>query len=804
MVAAPQRAESPLLATALTYAARGWRVFPLAPNTKVPLIAKRFGGRGCLDATTSDGQIRDWWTKWPSANIGWAMGKGFVTIDEDTYKGADLSSWLLPPTLQSVSARGGLHHIYRYDGSLPCVPENELGMGICIKAEGGYIVAPPSRFQGKQYQFVDPHQPVVELPERLAELIRTHRALEAARPAERQRPPARTRQRDREDADAHWLAWALQKTGMGHGDHVGVLLAQQLLIAQRNGASVDLDGVLLDYARQATLDPHDPFTERDVERWKRSADGSKLVQRGEPARSLSAPTAVTERPHGGKTTHKSEQSEPIREQSVTDHADSVTDEPQESETFDEPTSPDEGSDDGDKALLRFSADDNGNAEAMRLIYGREFLYSPVYGWMHWAETHWQVVPEASVMRYVILALKRRRHAAVDAGMEAIVKATVCNHARVRGCLALFMAYVIEPSVDVFDANPDTLNCLNGVVNLRTGRVSPHQSRQRYTYCVPVPFDPRADMAAWEAFIHNAIGGNAEVARYLQVCAGYSLTGHTKDEKVFYLYGPTRAGKGTFTETLMALLPNPLSSEVDFATFTAPRDADNQNFDLAALKPARIVIASESNRRQKLNPARMKQFSGGNRIRCAFKHRDMFEYQPQFSVWLVSNHPVNADADDDALWGRLHVIEFPRSHLGQEDTTLKTRMKSAENLRGVLCWLVEGAQRWYQEKRLVAPAAIVDATRNQRDEQDYVRQWLEDRCELGAASWIASARLYASYQDWCKGNALTPMRPNELGETLVKRFNLRAKRQPKTGSRGYVGISLKSDGQVSLWDPETEG
>ncbi len=137
------------------------------------------------------------------------------------------------------------------------------------------------------------------------------------------------------------------------------------------------------------------------------------------------------------------------------------------------------------------------------------------------------------------------------------------------------------------------------------------------------------------------------------------------------------------------------------SFTAKREADAQNFDLAELKSARLVIASESNRYQSLNPAKIKQITGGNDIRAAFKHRDMFSYRPQFKVWLVSNHEVNGDPDDDALWGRMQVLTFPRSHLGEEDTELKQRLRRPGNLQGVLRWAVEGGDALVRQGALAA-------------------------------------------------------------------------------------------------------
>src|SRR4051795_11934880 len=75
-----------LLETALRYVGMGWPVFPLRPGEKVPLIAKAAGGNGCHDATTNPDQIRAWWEKHPTANIGLAAGPAFWVLDVD-YKG---------------------------------------------------------------------------------------------------------------------------------------------------------------------------------------------------------------------------------------------------------------------------------------------------------------------------------------------------------------------------------------------------------------------------------------------------------------------------------------------------------------------------------------------------------------------------------------------------------------------------------------------------------------------------------------------------------------------------------------------
>jgi hypothetical protein len=68
---------------ALSYAARGFLVFPVAPRSKVPLIPARQGGKGLHDATTSQRTIRRWWRACPDANVGLRTGVTFDVVDLD-------------------------------------------------------------------------------------------------------------------------------------------------------------------------------------------------------------------------------------------------------------------------------------------------------------------------------------------------------------------------------------------------------------------------------------------------------------------------------------------------------------------------------------------------------------------------------------------------------------------------------------------------------------------------------------------------------------------------------------------------
>lgn len=153
---------------ALQYAARGWHILPLRPRTKIPLISKKAGGRGFLDATTDAAQIERWWAQCPDANIGIATGaSGLVVLDPDGPEGlAELktaSAGDLPRTLVSRTGReSGFHFIYRGTGIKSTTKKDAR---LDVRGSTGYIVAPPSIHpSGAVYTWLDSTSPVADVP----------------------------------------------------------------------------------------------------------------------------------------------------------------------------------------------------------------------------------------------------------------------------------------------------------------------------------------------------------------------------------------------------------------------------------------------------------------------------------------------------------------------------------------------------------------------------------------------------------------------------------------------------------------
>lgn len=759
---------------ALQLAGRGWYVFPCKADKK-PATPNGF-----KNATSDPAEIRNLWAQYPGELVGIACEmSGFfaLDIDIDPEKGIDgKRTWAaLCEKFGNVAAgpaqltpRGGLHILFTLPEGLK-IPNNagklaeEYGGGLDLRSNG--YICTGTMADGRAYQWQEKHGPEARITPPPAWLVDLIRAMKNEKRAAAQ--PVTTPAARSEDTGAWWVNYYLRQAREGTRNNSGFDLACQL----RDSGMVESEAepYMLEYARRT---PGNGYTENEA---LASLKSAFTGPRRDPARRF--PGLGYSNGHHGP------------ELSVNDAGQ------EEINAILEDAGAELPQNEGSNILLTAPADHDGHAHCVLAMFPGKFLYCEAYGWLYYTGTHYQREgAEAQVDRAIVDTLKARR--ALGAAVEKydLVKACHASAGNKNGVKDLLQSLITE-EVGKFDNDPDRLNCNNGVLDLRTGELLPHDQGQRFTYCLPVDYDPKADRGAWVKFLLDALG-NPEMVDYLQVATGYSLTGQTWEEILFYLYGPPRSGKGTFTETIIAMMGMPLATEADFATFTAERSGDTQNFDLAPLKPCRFVAAGESNKNQPLNPAKIKALTGRNFVRCAFKHRDHFTYQPAFKIWLSSNHPVNVDVDDDAAWGRVRVIDFPHSHLGEEDKSLKARLSTPAALRGVLAWAVEGAQLWYNligtSKGLPTPERIAEATQAQRDQQDYIKMFLGECCGNDPEAFITSTELYQAYKNWCEDNGASAKHLKQFTAAISRKGYETGKQRKVNGRnlRGVIGLKLE--------------
>lgn len=429
--------------------------------------------------------------------------------------------------------------------------------------------------------------------------------------------------------------------------------------------------------------------------------------------------------------------------------------------------------------------DMGNAARFALDHQHTLRYVPGLDWHHWDGTRWARDRDGAAIRLAQETVRAIRDEARDLEEEAAERRF--KHAIASEKLPRLEAMVklarsdtrLVALTDEFDTDPWALNLPNGTLDLRTGELRPHDRDQLLTKLAPVDYDPDAQAPRWQQFLQTAVGTDPEVIDYLQRAAGYSLTGDTREQCLFIPEGPGANGKSTFVETLTTLLGD-YSAHADASTFMVGR-ARAARSDVARLRGARLVAASEVEDDAQFAEVLVKQMTGGDKLVAAHLYHDEFEFRPQFKVWITANQPPQIRGTDHAIWRRMRVLPF-HTKIATPDKALPQKLRA--ELPGILAWAVEGCRRWLADG-LQPPAAIRAATQDYRAQQDTLNAFIDERCRLAPDAQCSPAAFRDAYTAWCTANRVSPR--SDLTGALTDRLG---PQQRSKHGRWWPGIEVQ--------------
>jgi len=341
-----------------------------------------------------------------------------------------------------------------------------------------------------------------------------------------------------------------------------------------------------------------------------------------------------------------------------------------------------------------------------------------------------------------------------------------------------------------DTNHWLFNCRNGTIDLRSGQLLPHRKEDLTTVLVPIDYDPDAKCNLWMHFLERVTGNNIELITYLQRAVGYSLTGDTRSQTMFFLYGLGSNGKSTFITTIRKLTGGYGAKANTSLFMTKDKNSGGPSEDLANLQGKRFVMASEIEDGRRLAVVLIKEMTGGEVIRADRKYEHEIEFQPVHKIWLVGNHkPVITDTTL-SIWRRVKLIPFIVTIANREiDPDLPAKLES--ELSGILAWAVRGCLEW-QRCGLGEPRAVTNATSDYRHEQDILGDFIDDCCLLKPTASVSKHELKTAYEEWCNGTGSQPAAQKTFRARLIERGIT----EGKSGSTRYwKGIALSgSEGQ----------
>ncbi len=442
--------------------------------------------------------------------------------------------------------------------------------------------------------------------------------------------------------------------------------------------------------------------------------------------------------------------------------------------------------------------DTGNAERLIQLYGKDIRYVPEHkDWAYWDGARWafkEGLKVGELTKHVARSIRATGNTLADSERaEARYKwaRSSESHAKREACLKLakYESSVLQ-HITEFDQRAMLLNLKNCVVDLETGKAMDHQ---RGHYCAKqsaVHFDPIAEAPTWHTLLNDIFADDQELIAFIQRAVGYSLTADASEQCLFFLHGTGANGKSTLLNALRSLLGD-YAAATPFASFLE-RKTDAVSNDLARLCGARLVLATEPDRNKSLSESLLKQITGGDPLSVRFLHKEFFEFEPCFKIWLAANHRPNIRETTEGIWRRIMLIPFEvqippekrDKHLGQ---------KLAAELPGILNWAIEGCLAW-QREGLCPPSVVTNATSEYRAEMDQVGRFIEHRAELGTDYRIEISRFYEAYRKWTEEQGERHRRQSKVSEALKARGVTKF----KSSVMFYRGIRLVEDDGDEAW------
>ncbi|CUT15795.1 DNA primasehelicase phageassociated [Bradyrhizobium sp.] len=342
-------------------------------------------------------------------------------------------------------------------------------------------------------------------------------------------------------------------------------------------------------------------------------------------------------------------------------------------------------------------------------------------------------------------------------------------------------------INYWDSNPWLLGTPGGTVDLQTGELREARQDDGITKCTAVAPN-NSGCPRWLRFLAETTGDDGELIRFLQQWCGYSLTGLTREHALVFVYGPGGNGKSVFLNVVTSILAD-YATTAAMDTFTASK-GDKHSTDLAMLRGARLVTASETEEGRAWAEARIKQMTGGDRITARFMRQDNFTFIPQFKLMVVGNHKPALHNVDEAARRRFNIVPFVLKPPAP-DRELETALMAEAG--AILRWMIDGCLDWQATAGLIRPACVIEATESYFSEQDLFGQWIEDACELHPGNgriWDKSADLFDSWTDYAHKAGDAPGSKKAFGQAMQRR-GFEPYRVPNVGTRAFRFLRLRT-------------
>lgn len=405
-----------------------------------------------------------------------------------------------------------------------------------------------------------------------------------------------------------------------------------------------------------------------------------------------------------------------------------------------------------------SLDDSSVAKWLCLKhFAHKLAFNNAFGWMAFSGKRW-----AAAEKHEVIELVRSVHDDVVAGnfihskdADELKKLTsLLNQPKIAKVVEL-MKGMLHVNAEDFDTHPELLNVGNGVLNLRTLQLSPHDPHLYLTKFTSTNFEK----GCFHPDIEAALGAVPDgYLPWLQLRLGQGITGYmVPDDVLPILYGFGSNGKSLFLSAVSNAVGQYATTVSERVLLANPNDHPTE---LMTLRGVRLGFIEELPDGKHLPVKRLKDLLGTPRLSARAVHKDNVEWATTHSLFVTTNYLPIVDEIDHGTWRRLKIVPFPYKFVAKDpvaenerigDSGLRQRLIDGGDGRpeAMLFWLAQGAALVLNKPELLreVPTEIDDATNAWRFDVDKLAKFISDKIEFDANSWIPALELHRQFNFW---------------------------------------------------------
>jgi putative DNA primase/helicase len=334
-----------------------------------------------------------------------------------------------------------------------------------------------------------------------------------------------------------------------------------------------------------------------------------------------------------------------------------------------------------------------------------------------------------------------------------------------------------------------LACRNGILNIKTRQLLPHDPLFFTMNCLPLEYDPSAPQPKrWLDFLTELWPEDEEAKDCLQEIFGYLLTADTRQHKLFLLVGPKRGGKGTIVFVLGELLGK---DNIVFPTLKTMAGEFGRwpliDKKLAVIADARLGPKADAH----AVAEQLLSISGGDPQTINRKNQSFWSGKLGVRFLITSNElPAITDASG-TLPSRFVLLKLTQSFYGREDLELKEKLRA--ELPGILIWALDGLERLRKRGHFDIPVSSAESLRTLEDLASPITAFLRDWCEVDPRNRVNVKSLYRAYRAWAEESGHRPVPRHVFGKSLhaiLPTLHITGVGAKRT----YTGVALSSHGR----------